>query len=295
MKKTVSHYSSTFILLLFVYANAGAQQTLPNDKTDSIAPEKSSLQIGISFSSQALSSGRNFGVSQYVLSPSICYYHKSGLHAGIEGNILSDAVPAYNLTTLSIGYADSITQKWNYGIGYTRNLFNPDTAGLIQNALTASINFLPKYFNASLQYSYLFGDEKAHRLVAGANAYLLKDSINKIIDYISFAPGVFCTFGTANVPFSNFTSTQFQKGTGSSWQQWRTQRSRRRNGASSTAQNLEFGLMNIDLSLPVMLSIKNFQVGFSYTYAIPQKLSEEESSDINPTSYFGISLGYTIH
>ena len=245
MKKTGFPYASIIILLHFVYASAGAQQVLPTDttnSTDSIATEISTLHIGVAFSSQALSSGRNFGVSQYVISPSVVYYHKSGIHAGIAGNRLSDAVPAYNLTTLSAGYANSITQSWSYGFDYARNIFNPDTAGLIQNALTASLSFLPKYVNASLQYSYLFGDEKAHRLVAGVNAHLFKDSVKRIIDNISFTPGVLVTFGTANVPFSNFTTTQFQKGKGIAWQQWRTQRSRRINGSGGTSQNLAFGL-----------------------------------------------------
>jgi hypothetical protein len=169
-------YHYNFLLLLsfiLISCSSFAQEAIPENINDSLVPEpeKSSLQTGVSFSSRAISSGRDFGVQQNVMVPSVFYYHKSGFHIGAEGNILSETSPKYNLTTISAGYGDSITGKWNYDIGYSRNIFNPDTAGLIQNSLDASLSFLLNHFTASLQYSYLFGDEKAHRLTAGANAY----------------------------------------------------------------------------------------------------------------------------
>ena len=49
---------------------------------------KSELYIGIARSSNAVSSGRDYGVKQYSIAPSITYYHKSGLYAGIAASIL---------------------------------------------------------------------------------------------------------------------------------------------------------------------------------------------------------------
>jgi hypothetical protein len=282
------------ILFTFNGLTVFAQRPLPENKDDSLTNSKSSLQVGASFSSKALSSGRDFGVSQYIITPFIGYYHKSGFHTAIEGNLLSDLSPKYNLTVVTMGYSGSFTSKWNYAISYSRNFFNPDTAGLIKSGWNGSVAFLPNYFNASLQYSYLSGDEKAHRLVLGANGYLSKEFSNKAISYISCSPGVFFTFGTANVPFNRFTPSQFQKGTGSSWEQWRIQRTRRRSGTNSSSESLEFGWMNTDLSLPLSINLKNLQIGVSYTYAIPQKLSEEENSEISATGYLGVSINYNI-
>jgi hypothetical protein len=293
MKKIIRNSFLIFGLFVFVYTDTTAQEAINESSIDSIPAGKSSVQIDVSFSSKALSSGRDFGVSQYIILPSVSYLHKSGFHAGITANILGDTEPAYNITNISIGYGDTVNAKWSYGFYYARNLFNPDTAGLIQNSLSGSIVFMPSYFNASIQYAYLFGNEKAHRVIAAANTFLSKD-FKKGIDNIIFTPGAAFTFGTANVPFSTFTSTQFKAGTGLAWQQWKTQRLSRRQGVNATAQTLQFGLMNIDLTFPVSISIENFQIGFNYTYAIPQQLNEESSSDIKPTGYFGISLGYTI-
>lgn len=293
MKKGYYNYFFLLFLLTFVYSGSMSQEEVPENNPDTVPPVKSSIEIGVSFASQALSSGRDFGVSQYSMMPSFMYYHKSGFHTGIVGNILSNADPKYNLTTATIGYGDTINDKWDYDISYTRNFFNPDTAGLIQNSIGGSINFLSKYFNISAQYAYLFGNEKAHRVITGANAYLSKDC-RKHINNINFTPGVLITFGTANIPFNTFTSTQFKSGTGLPWQQWKTQRLNRRLGTSTTAQNLQFGLMNIDWTVPVTVSIKKFQIGLSYTYAIPQKLKEETSAEISATGYFGASLIYSI-
>jgi Bacterial protein of unknown function (Gcw_chp) len=293
MKNICCTYFLLLFLFNFFYSDIKAQETMPVNETDSIAPGKSSLQVGISFSSRALSSGRDFGVSQYIVMPSINYSHKSGFYAGVYGNILSDVSPKYSLTTIALGYADSITSKWNYNIGYSRNIFNPDTAGLIKNSLSASIIFSVKHFNTSIQYAYLFGNEKAHRFTAGANGDFYK-SFDKVIDEISFTPGVLFTFGTANVPFSSFSSTQFQKGTGQTWQQWKLQRLRPRMGTSTALKKTAIGLMNIDLLIPVIVTVKKFQLGLSYNYALPKKLSEENGNEVNTTGYFGVSLGYTI-
>jgi hypothetical protein len=293
MKKINCNSLLLLFKIIFFCSTATAQEQINVNNGDSIPTDKSSVQLDISFSSRALSAGRDFGVNQYSLMPSISYYHKSGLHAGIAANLLSDAEPKYNLTTAAIGFSDTITAKWSYDIYYVRNFFNPDTAGLIQNSANVSISFLPEYFNSFLQYSYLFGDEKAHRIIAAGNAYLSKDC-RRVIDNISFTPGAAFTFGTANVPFNTFTSAQFKTGSGLSWQQWKAQRLSRRFGLTTGKENLKFGLMNIDLSVPVSISIKNFQIGLNYTYAIPQSLSEETGSQIQSTGYFGISLGYII-
>jgi hypothetical protein len=292
-KKMKKEYAYVLLLFSFFCTNAIAQKTITSNVEDTIEVEKSFVQIGVSFSSRALSSGRDFGVKQYIISPSINYNHKSGFYTSVTGNILSDASPAYNLTTIGLGYENSINKKWNYAIAYSRNIFNPDTVGLIKNNINTSLRFGVKYFNASLQYSYLFGNERAHRITTGANADFYK-TCSRIIDNISFIPGVLVTFGTANIPFNTFSSSQFQKGTGVSWQQWKIQRLRSRLGTSTTSKEQTFGLMNIDLIAPITIDIKNVQIGINYNYAIPQKLSEEDVDEINPSNYFGISLGYTI-
>jgi hypothetical protein len=255
--------------------------------------EISNIKVGISYSSEALSSGRNFNVPQFALSPSVGYYHKSGIHAIVDGTLLGSSSPSYTLTTISIGYLSTGMSAWGYGFDYSRNIFNPDSAGLIKNVLSASGTFSRGLFSASAQYSYLFENETAHRVLLGINAVLTKDSLGHFVQSINFSPGVFFTLGTSNVPFVAFTKDQFLKGTGYTWKEWKARRQRARSRTATSSQNLQFGLMNIDLTLPFTASFKNFQVGVSYTYAIPEKLSEEVDSDIKPTGYLSLSIAYT--
>jgi hypothetical protein len=54
-----------------------------------------------------------------------------------------------------------------------------------------------------------------------------------------------------------------------------------------------FGIMNYSLSVPLYLYINNFTVALSYYYNIPVELPGEEL-DLQPNSYIGISLLYSI-
>ncbi|MFY0599018.1 MAG: hypothetical protein JXR03_05065 [Cyclobacteriaceae bacterium] len=55
----------------------------------------------------------------------------------------------------------------------------------------------------------------------------------------------------------------------------------------------EYGLMNYSFSLPIVFTIKRFNLILSYTYSIPVKLPKEEGN-FDPVGYFGASIGYRI-
>jgi len=284
---------SKLILLTFLFIRsyfiANAQQT---DTDSSVAEKKSSLQLNIGFSSTALEAGRDAGVKQYSISPSVTYNHKSGLWVSVTGSYLSESEPQYNLTVASLGYGKNLGEQFSFGVNYSRNFFHPDSSGLLKNIFGAGLSFSKNWFSAGTNYAYLSGEETGHSLVLNTSGYWGKET-STFIDAVSVAPGAAITFGTANISLRRFGSTLFEKGYGVRWQDWISQSNRPRQGSTATS-SYEFGLMNIDLIVPVSFYIGNFSTTLSYSYAIPMELAEEQNSELKAQGYFGIKLGYVI-
>ncbi|MBC8110581.1 MAG: hypothetical protein H7Y04_05925 [Verrucomicrobia bacterium] len=176
----------------------------------------SDLVLRFDYSSKTLTAGRDFGVQQYALSPSLTYFHKSGLALGVTGNWYSESDPKYSMTDLSISYTNAFgfAQSWLYSISYDRFLFNPDSEGLLKNVAGLYTNYDFGFFNIGLSYSLLFsGEETAHRInPAIAGYFVIKEA--GFIDKITFAPSISATIATSNIPFSRLPDGTFTKGQG---------------------------------------------------------------------------------
>ncbi|MEQ8425859.1 MAG: hypothetical protein RIA63_14170, partial [Cyclobacteriaceae bacterium] len=65
---------------------------------------KSQIAVRVGYNSNAASSGRTLGISQFGLSPGVSYYHKSGAYLDASGYWSTEYDPSYYLTILSAGY-----------------------------------------------------------------------------------------------------------------------------------------------------------------------------------------------
>lgn len=128
---------------------------------------KSELNVRFGFSSSVTSAGRDYGLNQAGLSSGLAYYDKSGFYGDLSGYWNSGTSPKYNPTILSTGYLGITSTKWSYSFDYEKWFYNPKDSS--DNPLTNSIGASTSYnFDkgfASLDYSFLFGAETAHRII----------------------------------------------------------------------------------------------------------------------------------
>lgn len=132
---------------------------------------KSELNIRFSYSSSVTSAGRDYGLNQAGLSPGVAFYHKSGFYGDISSYWNSGSAPKYNPTILSTGYLFVSSSKWSYSFDYEKWLYNPQDSSEnpLTNSLGASTSYDFKVGFANIDYSLLFGEETAHRIIGNVS------------------------------------------------------------------------------------------------------------------------------
>ncbi|MEO9484932.1 MAG: hypothetical protein ABJG47_15840 [Ekhidna sp.] len=132
------------------------------------AKPSSELNVRFGFTTNVTSAGRDYNLSQSGLSPGLSYYHKSGFYGDLAGYWNSGVDPGYNPTILSAGYLGNFQNpKWSYSLDAERWFYNPKDSS--NNPLTysagSSLTYDFKWGFASVDYSFLFGEETANRII----------------------------------------------------------------------------------------------------------------------------------
>jgi len=248
------------------------------DSLLSLELDGSQFSARFGYISKVLSAGRNFGEDQWGFSPGISYYHKSGLYADLSGYWNSEFEPKYYLTILSGGYMHSLTQMWSFILSYDRYFYSP-SGFQIDNSLNNSIN-ASTYLNfgnidTGIDYGFFFGDESAHKLQWNLSGRIIKEEF-WITDKITIIPSFSVQFGNQTI-----TSIRFRR-------DFLNRISLR----YFIEEKKVFGLMNYDLSLPIIIKINKFGLLVSYHYTVPVELPGEDV-DLSPNSSIRLNLMYT--
>jgi len=198
----------------------------------------------------------------------------------------------------------SLTKNWSYMASYDRFVYNKDKESTVltypfNNALNAASYFDIHFLSAGLDYSFLFGDEKAHRLRPNLLAVFRTKKKMGVIDRLTFMPGISALIG--NSVILN-TSTNYQllrqiiRKIG--WQRFLQIYQRRKDQIDalifqSSEENV-FGIMNYSLVIPVYAYIGKTTILASYSLNFPVALPGE-NIDLTPNSYYGITLIYNFY
>jgi hypothetical protein len=285
----------------------------------------SQLSLRIGYTSNITYAGRNFGINQHGFGAGASFYHQTGLFADISGFWNSDVQPNYNPTITTLGYMGNLTNKWTYTISYDHFFYNMSATEdeLIYYPLSNSLN-LSTYlelgkFTLAGDYSYLFGEETAHR-ARGSLMYTFSKSHWGFIDRFVFMPSVSMLLGNSDIyqistvyPEMNFDTRYairqilFEQ-YGRELIKYLINNKRDRylelerltyedykeelSDYVITSDNV-FGIMNYSLTVPLYFYINNFTIALSYHYNIPVALPGEELS-LTPNSYAGATLIYNI-
>ena len=285
----------------------------------------SQLSLRFGYTSNITYAGRNFGIEQHGFGAGASYYHKTGLFGDVSGYWNSDIKPNYNPTILTLGYLGNLTRKWTYTLSYDHFFYNTpeNTDALIYYPITNSLNAstyleLGKFTLAG-DYSYLFGEENAHRL-RGNLMYTFSKNNWGFIDRFVFMPTASILMGNSDIyqitpiyPETNLQTryeirqimfTEYgerlirylwnnQKDKYLELEKYTYEKYRDDIADFIITTNNIFGVMNYSLSAPFYFYVHNFTFALSYHYNIPVALPGEELS-LKPNSYVGATLIYNI-
>lgn len=214
--------------------------------------DRSQLAVRIGYNSNVLSLGRTLGIEQFGLSPSVSFYHKSGLFADVTGFWSKDFEPSYYLTVVSAGYMHTFSKYFAVTGNYDRYFYNtdiPDQYIDFENTIGITPYFDYKFLSLRIDYSYYFGEQTAHRIMPALGVNLIKRNFLKI-EKIMLAPVAYVLFGNETSIITNTTTTEL-------------------------IEKEVFGVMNYAFSVPLYVRHKNWSFQVGYTYSIPKKLTNE--------------------
>ena len=124
------------------------------------------LTARVRYTNKALFAGRDFGVNQSLLMPSVSYLHKSGFYADFTGYVYSQSSPRYQFSNVSAGYMGVLGTKWVYSAEYGRSISStPEVPNVLANSLSLQGSFTHKKLVVSLNYSYYFDNSQTSHLL----------------------------------------------------------------------------------------------------------------------------------
>ena len=259
------------------------------------------IYSSINYNSNTFYSGRSIGVNQFNLSPQISYLNSNGLTISLSGIYLDQFDPAWDLTTISIGYSKWINKKntvslntsfSNYFYSYDQNdiysrsfslgmsyqslndkLFLNTSAGIFfdgSNLFQIISNFYYS-FNLIKKREKIKEQNKRSQVWKGnvngkqKSRRILSDKLT-----LDFKPLVSFYFNSETID-TEYSPSFFI------------------NQNINADQNY-FGLINTQIKLPIEFNLNSIDLELSYYINIPVPIGDE--NNLPNTSFFGISIGY---
>lgn len=276
------------------------------------------LTARVRYTNKALFAGRDFGVNQSMLMPSVSYLHKSGLYADFTGYAYSQSSPKYQFSNVSVGYMGFLGTRFLYSAEYGRSISSTqEVPNVLANSLALQGSFTHKKLVASFNYSFYFDNSQSSHLLIPSVGLNLSTKKVGFIDKISFMPSINAVFGNSSSFQNTFNptnpTTTTSDGTAASrpwgtgpppWikadssqiaqrPSWVTNGGQPTWGSNnpllSQAQN-SFGLLSIGISSPISVKIKQTTFSFMPNLTKPFAVNSFEQFSRKPQFNFSIGL-----
>lgn len=228
------------------------------------------LYTTVIYNNKTLFSGRDFGVNQYSVFPSISYIDGDNFFLNLNAGYYSGVNPTWDFVTLSGGYSNYLNKRKTLlasGV-YSYSSYSQDVADLNNHRLTAGLSFRKKWFRNTLTLGYLFGG--ASSTFVSNNTYVSIDILDTKLFDISLRPRIGFFWGNQTVSELVFIRPrQFEY-----------------------VNTNYFQLLNTEVGIPVELDFGNWDVEIEYTFNSPKALPSEEG--LKNSGFILLSLGYLI-
>lgn len=232
------------------------------------------LYTSVSYNTNTFFSGRDSGTDQFNIIPQVSYYHSSGFNASISGIYYQNFAPAWDFTSVSVGYFNTIGKQknFNYNLGYTHFFYSDDFDDFTNSIdLSVGIRNTKRTLGTTLAASYLFGTDTSLQLVS--NSFLninLKRTSNLAL---RFRPNISFIIADQTYTFSSLIRSPLGP-------------------RIVTVVQEVFDLLNTQLSFPLSLSTKSWDFEIGYHLNLPNAVSNE--SNLSNTNFFSFSVGYLL-
>ncbi|WP_297085807.1 hypothetical protein [uncultured Draconibacterium sp.] len=232
-----------------------------------------------SYSTKTIFSGREIGNNQMNIGNQFFYLNGSGFYAGISGVWYNQLDPGYRTTVLMGGYSnnlfkiDALRVRLSY-LRYISHINDPAYEPLYTQSVSSGFTLSNKKVGLSVDGALNLGNYDSGRSLSAdvfGNIVLYKNGPRK---KIKLRPEASVTYGIDYQEFilpESFIDPQ----TGIEYNSY---------------YDDKFGLMNIQFTLPLYVSYKNFDFQLSYQYNMPQNFVDDiEHPNV---SAFQFSMGY---
>ena len=104
-------FSIALLTPQYFYAQRAKTEPVDTSEAETEASPETYLSFGTSYDSKVVYQGRTDGISQFGLSPSLSFQHKSGFNASVSGDIWSAEPKPYARTTIGLGWDFDLPQN----------------------------------------------------------------------------------------------------------------------------------------------------------------------------------------
>ena len=230
------------------------------------------LYTSVSYNSNTFFSGRDSGSDQFNVIPQVSYYHSSGFNASISGIYYQDFAPAWDFTSVSIGYFNTLGKQKNvlYNIGYTKFLYS-DGYDVFTNSFDVSLGIRNKKrsIGSTIAGAYIFGTDNSFQIVS--NSFVNFNLLRKPNIALRLRPNI--NFIVANQSFTYVNLIRTPSGP----------------MELITSGNI-FDLLNTQISFPFSLTTNSWDIELGYNLNLPNAVGDE--TNLSKTSFFSLSIGY---
>lgn len=237
------------------------------------------LYIGAALNSGTYYTGREVGTDYANSSGQLYYFISNGLYFGASGAWYSHLDPGFRTAVLSVGYSDS--PKWfkylRYRVSADRFVYlnmGTDFEPSYNSDINAGLSLRYKWIGVRGDYTLLMG--KRYDNLASADVFAkIKLWKFRRSDRLQFEPELSWAFGSEPVEYdlnAAMSSDPFYE--------------------PNYVLRDDFGLMDVQLSLPLTLGYKNFDFEVAFVRHYPKSL--DPSYYYEKSGYWRVSIAYII-
>lgn len=245
-------------------------QEFLDDFTALLLSDRDFIYTTVSYSSNTYFSGREGEIVQYNIIPQTTYYHSSSLYAGVAAAYYQKFDTKWDFVNVSVGYANYFNKSktLSYNLSYSR-FFYSDGWDAFVNSVDMSLGYRnpSNTFGAIFTGTYLFGSDESLQLIPriyGNISLVKKDKFA-----IKIRPEIHAIFAEQGVVESGPTDIGFV-----------------------TIIREHYNLLNTQLSFPLALTTRSWDVEVGWNYNIPSPVKNEGSLKNN--NFFSITIAYLL-
>ncbi len=234
------------------------------------------LYAGTTFENQTFYAGREIGDDMYNINSQLFMFSSKGFYLGASGIWYSQLDPKYNNTILLAGYYKALNRKKTLALSasYSRYFYyQPDTSFeyLFNNSLNTGITLKNKWIGFRLNTNFLFGKDFGINITPKLFSQITIVRFGKY-NNIRFEPEALMLFGSETVEYSSsgYSGSHISD--------------------PSVSTKDVYGMLNLQLYLPIAISLGNFEFEAGYTVNMPHSMDSNIKYSV--TSSITASLGY---